>query len=75
MAWLNKIKSALAKRVKVGCRNFAYSTKRSKQTLKEQARRTKIFNDTRPHHGNDLIEALEFENFLRDDYGKNNIYS
>lgn len=39
------------------------------QTKREVERRCKIFNDTRPHDDtDDLIEALEFENFMRDDY-------
>ena len=39
------------------------------QTKREVERRHKIFNDTRPHDDiDDLIEALEFENFMRDKY-------
>ena len=41
----------------------------SYQTKREVERRHKIFNDTRPHDDiDDLIEALEFENFMRDKY-------
>lgn len=39
------------------------------QTKDEVERRHKIFDDTRPHDDtDDLIEALEFENFMRDKY-------
>ena len=39
------------------------------QTKREVERRHKIFNDTRPHDDiDDLIKALEFENFMRDKY-------
>lgn len=39
------------------------------RTKHEVERRHKIFNDTRPHDDtDDLIEALEFENFMRDEY-------
>jgi hypothetical protein len=38
-------------------------------TKSEVERRHKIFNDTRPHDDiDDLIEALEFESFMRDKY-------
>ena len=41
----------------------------SYQTKREVERRHKIFNDTRPHDDiDDLVEALEFENFMRDKY-------
>lgn len=41
------------------------------QTKREVERRHKIFNDTRPHDDiDDLVEALEFENFMRDEYEK-----
>ncbi len=46
------------------------SKRRIRQTKKEIERRRKVFDDTRPHHGDDLIEALEYENFMRDDYTK-----
>ena len=43
-------------------------------TKHEVERRHKIFNDTRPHDDiDDLIEALEFENFMRDEYEKSNL--
>jgi hypothetical protein len=43
----------------------------SYQTKREVERRHKIFNDTSPHDDiDDLIEALEFENFMRDEYKK-----
>lgn len=42
---------------------------KTRQTKSEVERRHKIFNDTRPHDDiDDLIEALEFENFMRDKY-------
>lgn len=41
------------------------------QTKSEVEHRHKIFDDTRPHDDtDDLIEALEFENFIRDEYEK-----
>lgn len=44
---------------------------KTKQTKNEVERRHKIFDDTRPHDDtDDLIEALEFENFMRDKYEK-----
>ena len=44
--------------------------RRQRATKKAIERRRKIFDETRPHHGDDLIRALEFENFMRDDYVK-----
>lgn len=44
--------------------------KRQRATKRAIERRRKIFDETRPHHGDDLIRALEFENFMRDDYVK-----
>lgn len=44
--------------------------RRKRATKKAIERRRKIFDETRPHHGDDLIKALEFENFMRDDYVK-----
>ena len=42
---------------------------KARQTKSEIERRHKIFDDTRPHDDtDDLIEALEFENFMRDEY-------
>ena len=42
---------------------------KTRQTKSEIERRHKIFDDTRPHDDtDDLIEALEFENFMRDEY-------
>lgn len=44
---------------------------KSRRTKREIERRHKVFNDTRPHDDmDDLIKALEFENFMRDDYVK-----
>ena len=44
---------------------------KTRQTKSEIERRHKIFDDTRPHDDtDDLIEALEFENFMRDEYEK-----
>lgn len=45
-------------------------TKKQRATKRAIERRRKIFDETRPHHGDDLIRALEFENFMRDDYAK-----
>lgn len=50
------------------CQGLKSITKR--QTKREIERRRRIYDATRPHHGDDLIEALEFENFVRDDYRK-----
>ena len=44
--------------------------KRQRATKRAIERRRKIFDETSPHHGDDLIRALEFENFMRDDYVK-----
>lgn len=58
-----KLKSLLNRR------DYRSSSSTSKRrTKKEIERRKKIFDNTRPHHGDDLIKALEFENFMRDDY-------
>ena len=59
----------------VDCLGSRFTLKRyegnSYQTKREVERRHKIFNDTRPHDDtDDLIEALEFENFMRDEYKK-----
>lgn len=44
---------------------------KSRRTKREIERRHKVFDDTRPHDDmDDLIRALEFENFMRDDYAK-----
>lgn len=44
---------------------------KTRQTKNDVERRHKIFDDTRPHDDtDDLIEALEFENFMRDEYEK-----
>lgn len=51
------------------CRGSKSTTKK-RRTKAEIARRRQVFDDTRPHHGDDLIAALEFENFMRDDYKK-----
>lgn len=39
-------------------------------TEREIERRRQIFNQTRPHHGDDLIAALEYEAFITDSYIK-----
>lgn len=44
--------------------------RRKRATKKAIERRRKIFDKTRPHHGDDLIKALEFENFMTDYYAK-----
>ena len=54
--------------VHLSCRAFGCTTKR--RTKREIERRRQIFDQTRPHHGEDLIRALEFENFMRDEYAK-----
>lgn len=46
------------------------SAKKKRATKRAIERRRKLFDKTRPHHGDDLIRALEFENFMRDDYAK-----
>ncbi len=44
---------------------------KARQTKSEVERRHKVFDDTRPHDDmDDLIRALEFENFMRDEYEK-----
>jgi hypothetical protein len=44
---------------------------KSRRTKREIERRHKVFDDTRPHDDmDDLIRALEFENFMRDEYEK-----
>lgn len=58
-----KLRSLLSRQ---NCKSSNSISKR--RTKKEIERRRKIFDDTRPHHGDDLINALEFENFMRDDY-------
>lgn len=47
-----------------------FTSRESRQeTKKEIARCREAFNQTRPHDDiDDLIEALEFENFMRDKY-------
>lgn len=46
------------------------AAKKKRATKRAIERRRKLFDDTMPHHGDDLIRALEFENFMRDDYVK-----
>ena len=48
--------------------SFVCTTKR--RTKREIERRRQVFDQTRPHHGDDLIAALEFENFMRNEYIK-----
>lgn len=48
--------------------SFASTSKR--RTKREIERRRQVFDQTRPHHGDDLIAALEFENFMRNEYTK-----
>lgn len=52
----------------LNCRVFGCTTKR--RTKREIERRRQIFDDTRPHHGDDLIAALEYEAFITDSYIK-----
>lgn len=65
-SWLSKV---------VGCLGSRFTLKqyrgKSRRTKREIERRHKVFDDTRPHDDmDDLIRALEFENFMRDDYVK-----
>lgn len=66
--WLVRLVGRNPARVHLVCRVSKSTTKR--RTKREIERRRQIFDDTRPHHGDDLIEALEYENFMRDDYVK-----
>lgn len=50
--------------------NSRSTTKHSRRTKNEMLRRRRIFDETGPHHGDDLIKALEFEVGLRNDYEK-----
>ena len=66
LSWLSKV---------VGCLGSRFTLKqyrgKSRRTKREIERRHKVFDDTRPHDDmDDLIRALEFENFMRDDYVK-----
>lgn len=54
--------------VHLSCRAFGCTTKR--RTKREIERRRQIFDKTRPHHGDDLIAALEYEVFITDRYIK-----
>lgn len=66
--WLTRIIAGKPVRVYLFCRNSKSTSKR--RTKREVAIRKQIFDETRPHHGDDLIRALEYENFMRDDYAK-----
>ena len=66
LSWLSRV---------AGCLGSRFTLKRyrgkSRRTKREIERRHKVFDDTRPHDDmDDLIRALEFENFMRDDYVK-----
>lgn len=66
LSWLSRV---------VGCLGSRFTLKqyrwKSRRTKREIERRHKAFDDTRPHDDmDDLIKALEFENFMRDDYVK-----
>lgn len=66
LSWLSRV---------VGCLGLRFTLKqykgKSRRTKREIERRHKVFDDTRPHDDtDDLIKALEFENFMRDDYVK-----
>jgi hypothetical protein len=64
LSWLSKVVGYLGSRFTL--KRFNGKTR---QTKSEIERRHKIFDDTRPHDDtDDLIEALEFENFMRDEY-------
>lgn len=54
----------------VALANSRSTLKHSRHTRNEMLRRRRIFDETRPHHGDDLIKALEFEAGLRNDYEK-----
>ena len=65
-SWLSKVAGYLGSRFTLK----QYKGK-SRRTKREIERRRKVFDDTRPHDDmDDLIRALEFENFMRDDYVK-----
>ena len=66
--WLTRIIAGKPTRVYLASKDLKSTSKR--RTKREVARRKQIFDETRPHHGDDLIRALEFENFMRDDYAK-----
>lgn len=54
----------------LGGASYLHSSSITRQTRAEQKRRAEIFNSTRPHYGDDLIAALEFENFITNKYQK-----
>lgn len=62
------VSELLRKLSRRSCQSFICTTKRL--TKREIERRRQIFDQTRPHHGDDLIAALEFENFMRNEYTK-----
>ena len=65
-SWLSRVVGYLGSRFTLK----QYKGK-SRRTKREIERRHKVFDDTRPHDDmDDLIRALEFENFMRDDYVK-----
>lgn len=58
---------------KVGWNNFAFTMKppsKREQRLTAQRYRSRAFDLSRPHHGDDLVEALEYEWGLRSHYPK-----
>ena len=66
LSWLSKVVGYLGSRF-----TLKQYRGKSRRTKREIERRHKVFDDTRPHDDmDDLIRALEFENFMRDDYVK-----
>ena len=66
LSWLSRVVGYLGSRFTLK----QYKGK-SRWTKREIEHRHKVFDDTRPHDDmDDLIRALEFENFMRDDYVK-----
>mgnify|MGYP000987049569 CR=1 FL=1 len=65
-SWLSQVAGYLGSRF-----TLKQHRGKSRRTKREIERRHKVFDDTRPHDDmDDLIRALEFENFMRDDYVK-----
>lgn len=66
LSWLSQVVGYLGSRFTL--RQYRGKSRRTKREIE---RRHKVFDDTRPHDDmDDLIRALEFENFMRDDYVK-----
>lgn len=66
LSWLSRVVDCLGSRF-----TLKQYRGKSRRTKREIERRHKVFDDTRHHDDmDDLIRALEFENFMRDDYVK-----